>query len=154
MEPKPPQWPHSCRSDTRLQGDKSVIELCGPSRPEGVASEFAGGTFRSLLSRCSGSFSCLLSCSLRLFALLGATRFCFLGSALLGFRFLSFLFQPFLPLPPLPYAEMSAIDTASASSIHPFIHFRACAGSFDHMPGSTGRRLPSSGLLETWTHKH
>lgn len=50
--------------------------------------------------------------------------------------------------------EMSTIDTRSASEMHSFVHLLAITGSFDHMPGSTSHRLPSSGLLETWTHKH
>lgn len=49
---------------------------------------------------------------------------------------------------------MSVTDTRSTSEIHLFIHFLAVAGSFDHMSGSNCRRLPPSGLLETWTHKH
>lgn len=61
------------------QCDKSVIERPGHSRPEGVASEFAGGTFRSLLSLYSWFLSCLMLCSLRLFLSICIVRFCFLG---------------------------------------------------------------------------
>ena len=61
------------------QCDKSVVEQPEHSRPEGVASEFAGGTFRSLLSLYSWFLSCLMLCSLRLFLSICIVRFCFLG---------------------------------------------------------------------------
>ena len=84
---------------------------------------------------------------------LGCSFLLSLVSAFSRFCFPSFLFSS-LSQYFSSFASTSLTDTRSASEIHSFVHLLAITGSFDHMPGSTSHRLPSSGLLETWTHKH